>query len=112
MVLVQKKSPSKNSKNTKVQKKGIAKKVQAKASTPAKSVKDVKKIEESKENMWRLYNEANDRLELIPGPKSLPSAHVKGYDLNKGLDYSKMFSGLKTMGFQATNVGRAIEKVN
>jgi len=71
----------------------------------------VKKFEESKANMMRLYNESNDRLELHAGtwPKSLPSAHVKGYDLNKGLDYSKMFSGLKTMGFQATNVGRAIE---
>lgn len=75
-------------------------------------MKNIQKIEESKENMMRLYNEANDRLDDFLGPKSLNREVVRGYDLNKGLDYSKMFGGLKTMGFQATNMGRAIEKVN
>ena len=72
-------------------------------------MKNIQKIEESKENMMRLYNEANDRLDDFLGPKSLNREVVRGYDLNKGLDYSKMFGGLKTMGFQATNMGRAIE---
>lgn len=37
---------------------------------------------------------------------------VKGYDLNDGLDYEKIFKSYIHTGFQATSVGRAIEIVN
>jgi deoxyhypusine synthase len=62
--------------------------------------------------MRKLVEEADKRLDSFKGPESLPRPIVKGYDLNQGVDYSKIFAGLKTTGFQATNLGRAIEKVN
>ena len=34
---------------------------------------------------------------------------VKGYDFNKGLDYSKLLDSYMSTGAQATNLGRAIE---
>jgi deoxyhypusine synthase len=37
---------------------------------------------------------------------------VKGYDFNKGLDYNKVFESFINTGFQATELGRAIESVN
>eukprot|EP00744_Colponema_vietnamica_P009126 GILI01013001.1.p1 GENE.GILI01013001.1~~GILI01013001.1.p1 ORF type:complete len:384 (-),score=91.54 GILI01013001.1:399-1499(-) len=37
---------------------------------------------------------------------------VKGYDFNEGVDYSKLFASYATMGFQATNIGLAIEEIN
>lgn len=37
---------------------------------------------------------------------------VRGYDFNKGLDYEAMFKTFRHTGFQATNVGLAIEEIN
>ena len=37
---------------------------------------------------------------------------VKGYDFSEGIDFDAMFRSYRTMGFQATNVGKAIEKIN
>ena len=37
---------------------------------------------------------------------------VRGYDFNKGLDYEAMFKTYVHTGFQATNLGMAIEEVN
>lgn len=37
---------------------------------------------------------------------------VKGYDLNKGIDYQEMFKTFIHTGFQATAVGEAIEIIN
>ena len=37
---------------------------------------------------------------------------VQGYDFNKGLDYEAMFKTFRHTGFQATNLGLAIEEVN
>lgn len=43
---------------------------------------------------------------------SSSSYEIKGYDLNKGLDYNKILESYKTIGFQATNLGNAINEVN
>lgn len=40
------------------------------------------------------------------------SEKVKGYDFNEGVDYHKLFTSMATTGFQATNVGRAIQEIN
>ena len=37
---------------------------------------------------------------------------VRGYDFNQGIDYEKMFASYRHTGFQATNLGLAIEEVN
>jgi len=37
---------------------------------------------------------------------------VHGYDFNKGIDYEKIFATYRHTGFQATNLGLAIEEVN
>lgn len=42
----------------------------------------------------------------------LDKPEVKGYDFNKGLDYNKVFESFINTGFQATELGRAIERVN
>lgn len=59
-----------------------------------------------------LYNAANDRLAKQANPEFLDRPTVKGYDMNQGVNYSKIFSTLWHTGFQATNLGKAIEKVN
>lgn len=40
------------------------------------------------------------------------SSEVKGYDLNEGVNYDKILSTFIHTGFQATNLGRAINEVN
>lgn len=37
---------------------------------------------------------------------------IKGYDFNKGVNYSEIFSTYKLMGFQATALGLSIEIIN
>ncbi|KAJ3321357.1 hypothetical protein HDU93_003404, partial [Gonapodya sp. JEL0774] len=37
---------------------------------------------------------------------------VRGYDFNNGVDWGGVIGSLQTTGFQATNLGRAIEEVN
>lgn len=37
---------------------------------------------------------------------------VRGYDFNQGVDYHKLFCSYTHTGFQATNVGKAIEEIN
>ncbi|XP_026447425.1 deoxyhypusine synthase-like [Papaver somniferum] len=37
---------------------------------------------------------------------------IRGYDFNQGVDYSEMIRSMITTGFQATNLGEAIEVVN
>ncbi|KAI8894609.1 DHS-like NAD/FAD-binding domain-containing protein [Globomyces pollinis-pini] len=37
---------------------------------------------------------------------------VIGYDFNQGLDYHKLFQSYATTGYQATNIGKAIEIIN
>ena len=37
---------------------------------------------------------------------------VRGYDLNKGVDYDAIFSQYTSIGIQATNLGRSINIIN
>ena len=37
---------------------------------------------------------------------------VRGYDLNKGLDYEKILAGYMNTGFQATSFSMAVNEVN
>lgn len=43
-------------------------------------------------------------------PEDTPQ--VKGYDFNQGVNYSELFKSYIHTGFQATNVGLAIEQIN
>ncbi len=36
---------------------------------------------------------------------------VRGYDLNNGLDWEKLFGSYATMGFQGTALGDAVQEV-
>jgi hypothetical protein len=40
------------------------------------------------------------------------SAEIKGYDINQGIDYEKMFKSYLNTGFQATNLAKAINEIN
>jgi hypothetical protein len=42
----------------------------------------------------------------------IESFEIKGYDLNFGLDYDKIFQSYLTTGFQATNFSKAVNEVN
>jgi deoxyhypusine synthase len=61
--------------------------------------KEINKEQIARENILR-------RGEEISGLK------IKGYDFEYGVDYSKIFSNLKNVGFQASNLGKAIEIVD
>uniref|UniRef100_A0A182UF31 deoxyhypusine synthase n=1 Tax=Anopheles melas TaxID=34690 RepID=A0A182UF31_9DIPT len=43
-------------------------------------------------------------------PENTPQ--IRGYDWNEGYSYEKLFSSYAHSGFQATNLGKAIEEVN
>lgn len=43
-------------------------------------------------------------------PEDTPK--VKGYDFNDGVDYSKLFQSYVNTGFQASNLGLAINEIN
>ncbi|KAI3876299.1 hypothetical protein MKX03_001546 [Papaver bracteatum] len=40
------------------------------------------------------------------------SMEIQGYDFNQGVDYSELIKSMVSTGFQATNLGEAIEVVN
>lgn len=37
---------------------------------------------------------------------------IRGYDLNKGVDYNAIFASYMTTGFQATNFAKAVNEIN
>lgn len=37
---------------------------------------------------------------------------IKGYDLNKGLNYEDLLASYRTIGFQATNFSKAVDEIN
>ena len=59
--------------------------------------KTVSSEDESKKNLY------------LQSVEFLDKPIVAGYDFNKGLDYGKVFESLINTGFQATNLGLAIE---
>ena len=46
--------------------------------------------------------------------ESMPagSEKVSGYDFNEGVDHHKLLRSFRTSGFQATNLGLAIDEIN
>ena len=53
----------------------------------------------SKEYLKKLYDDGAKYLDSFPAPKTLNREVVKGYDLNQGVNYDKMFANLKYTGF-------------
>ena len=49
-------------------------------------------------------------VESVKLPEDTPIC--KGYDFDNGINYEELFKSYITMGFQATNIGRAIEQIN
>jgi hypothetical protein len=44
--------------------------------------------------------------------KHLLIDEIRGYDLNQGIDYDKLFQTYRTTGFQATNFAKSIDEIN
>jgi deoxyhypusine synthase len=69
-----------------------------------------------------IYNEASANVlqptnkeakaKLLEQSQSEQSWEIKGYDLNKGIDYDKILKSYLTTGFQATNFGNAVKEIN
>ncbi|GJR95419.1 deoxyhypusine synthase [Tanacetum coccineum] len=57
---------------------------------------------------------ANARLAIFKQSESLEGtcASIKGYDFNNGVNYSELVKSLVSTGFQASNLGDAIDTVN
>lgn len=66
----------------------------------------------TREQLKKRYLDADKYLDSFPAPKTLNRDKVKGYDLNQGVNYDKMMANLKYTGFQATQLGQAIDRVN
>mmetsp|Transcript_10959 Transcript_10959/g.16089 ORF Transcript_10959/g.16089 Transcript_10959/m.16089 type:complete len:465 (-) Transcript_10959:2606-4000(-) len=51
---------------------------------------------------------------LMPSDDSIidKSNVVRGYDFNSGIDCDKLISGMFNVGFQATNMGKAVKEIN
>lgn len=47
----------------------------------------------------KLYTAGDAYLDSFPAPKTISADKIKGYDLNQGVDYNKMFANLKYQGF-------------
>lgn len=43
---------------------------------------------------------------------SSTSHEIRGYDLNRGVDYPSIFASYMTTGFQATNFAKAVNEIN
>ncbi len=52
------------------------------------------------------------RKNLLRKSQEVKGTVVKGYDFNQGIDYEKIVNNFATMGFQATQLSKAIEIVN
>ncbi|PWA35519.1 Deoxyhypusine synthase [Artemisia annua] len=57
---------------------------------------------------------ANARSAIFKQSESLEGtcASIKGYDFNNGINYSELLKSLVSTGFQASNLGDAIDTVN
>ncbi|CAJ1442300.1 unnamed protein product [Effrenium voratum] len=49
---------------------------------------------------------------VLAGSEKLTSPEVKGYDFNQGLDYDALVESYLRTGFQATNLGKAIQEID
>lgn len=59
-----------------------------------------------------LASAATEAVLFSSTPMPEGSVTVRGYDFNKGVDYSALLATYKTSGFQATNFGLAVEEIN
>lgn len=49
---------------------------------------------------------------LVNSTEPADGVPVRGYDFSQGLDFEKLLDSLKYTGFQATNIGLAIDQIN
>ena len=75
-------------------------------------VKDLVKDEKTEEDLKNdpTYQKAKNN--VFVQSTELKGDTVQGYDFNQGVDYHKLFESYKSIGFQATNMGRAIDIIN
>jgi len=59
--------------------------------------------------MVKNNNEKKARENLLRKSKEFNGVRIKGYDFNKGADYSKIISSYSTTGYQASHLSKAIE---
>jgi len=69
------------------------------------SSKDKEKVQAKQEN------ETEVEESILKKSEEIDSLSIKGYDFNSGVNYSKLIDSYLTTGFQATNLGKAIEIV-
>lgn len=69
------------------------------------------KNQEMNDKIARIVTEAFDSVMEIDAQVINPT-QVAGYNFEKGVDYDKLFSALKTTGLQATNFALAVDEIN
>ena len=69
------------------------------------------KISEKKIETEKDYEKAKSSVFMKSSPIE-SSKIISGYDFNEGINYSKIFSSYSSMGFQASNLSKAIEIIN
>jgi len=67
--------------------------------------------QEVNDKIAQLVTDAFDAVMEIDAQVINPTV-VKGYNFENGVNYDHLFSAFKTTGFQATNVGLAIDEIN
>ena len=75
-------------------------------SSPKKEQTSEKSLEKDKD-----YTKAKTSVFQKSSPLK-SEIEVSGYNFNKGINYEELFSSYKTMGFQASNLSKAIEIIN
>ncbi|MBC8435332.1 deoxyhypusine synthase [archaeon] len=56
-------------------------------------------------------NKNNARDNIMKESEEIDGVSIKGYDFNKGLDYSKLLDSFSSVGAQASNLAKAVEIV-
>src|SRR3989344_4065181 len=62
--------------------------------------------------MGNEYVEENERIareNLLKKSEEIDGVKIKGYDFNSGLDWDKVIDSFASVGFQASNLSKAIE---
>ena len=75
-------------------------------------VKDLIKEEKTEEDLKKDPTYQKAKNSVFVQSTELKGDTVKGYDFNQGVDYHKLFESYKTIGFQAMNMGKAIDIIN
>ena len=75
-------------------------------------VKDLIKDEKTEEELKNDPTYQKSKSSVFLQSTDLKGDTVEGYDFNQGVVYHKLFESYKTIGFQAMNMGRAIDIIN